>query len=646
MAGITDSLRIAVSGLQLAQDSLATTSNNVANVNTEGYSRKRVEQEARVLAGRGAGVGEVAISRDVDQFLERQVRLQEGKLGKSRTVHAYTQDVQGLVFGNPSEDATGLGSRIDDLVQKLESAAAKPEDGARRSAVVWAAQDVFNELSGAADQVQILRRDADQRIAALVSEVNTTLRAIDDLNTDIVRSGEDAELLDQRDRLVKDLSYQLDVHTYTHEDNRIAIFAESGQALLEYEPRVLAFRPAAQMERGAPMNPITIHTTDRVDPATGEPFDPTAGEVLVGGGTRVDAPDPADDIRPTVTGGELGGLLEVRDRLLPELDDQLAEFGTVTRHQLNAAHNGANATNAPISELIGTRKGEALRPNHSPASVGADAPVSGRAYISLYDIADPTSPTTVAIDLADVRDYAENSLGDSTNWHEHFAEALAHEINAAFGAAPIAADGTSAPNFTLKSTDPDYALAIADGDGKIIQDDGRGHNLEYGLSHFLGFNNFTSPAERDPTRLAVRSDIVADPELIASAKLDVDPGPPLSGTLGGVGDSRGLGELAAALDARMPTLGRGGLPEATVSAREYLGDVTSVQAMQAANAERAAENDAVLAEELGFQKAGVSGVNLDEEMAHLLQLQQAYSTSARLLTAADEMLQDLLNAKR
>ncbi|MFP4126405.1 MAG: flagellar hook-associated protein FlgK [Alphaproteobacteria bacterium] len=640
MSGITDSLRIAVSGLQLAQDSLATTSNNVANVNTEGYSRKRIVQEARVLGGRGAGVAEVEIQRDADRFLERQVRLQEGKVGKSQTVHAYAQDVQGLVFGNPSEDATGLASVFDELATKLEAAATKPEDGARRAAVVGAAQDAFNGLAGAADQVQTLRRDADQRIAALVGEVNTALKAIDDLNNDIVRSRDDAELLDQRDRLVEELSHKLDVHTYTHDDNRIAIFTEGGQALLEYEPRVLRYAPAAQMNRDAPMDKIDIFTEDQLDPDTGDPLPGVSGEVMVGGGVRAEAADPADNISPTVRGGELGGLLEVRDRMLPELDDQLREFGGMLRHQLNAAHNGANATNAPISELIGARKGEALWPNNSSDSV------SGKAYISLYEIADPTSQTTVAIDLADVRDHAKNNLGDSTNWHEHFSEALAHKINDAFGTAPIDADVTTDPNFTLKSTDPEYALAIADGDGKISQDDGHGHNLEYGLSHFLGFNNFTSPAERDPTKLAVRSDIVADPQRIASAKLDVDAGPPPSGTLGGVGDARGLGELAAALDRRMDTVGRGGLPDATVSAREYLGDVTSVQATRAANAERTAENDEVLAEELGFQKAGISGVNLDEEMAHLIQLQQAYATSARLLTVADEMLQDLLNAKR
>ena len=347
MSGITDSLRIAVGSLQLAQDALATTSNNVANAHTEGYTRKRVEQETRVVGGRGAGVREVGISREVDQFLEHQLRLQQGKLGRSETVHAYAADVQGLVFGDPSEEATGLASVVDDLATKLEAAAAKPEDGARRAALVWAAQDTFDRLGGAADQVQVLRRDADQRIGALVDEVNTALQAIDDLNTDIVRSPEDAELLDQRDRLVKELSYKLDVHTYTHDDGRIAIFAGSGQALLEYEPRVLHFAPASTMSRDAPMNEITIYPEDQIDPASGEPVDGADGEVMVGGGIRANAADSADDIRPTITGGELGGLLEVRDRDLPDLDDQLQEFGTVLRHQLNAAHNGANRPSLP-----------------------------------------------------------------------------------------------------------------------------------------------------------------------------------------------------------------------------------------------------------------------------------------------------------
>jgi flagellar hook-associated protein 1 FlgK len=632
MAGITDSLRIAMSGLQLAQRSLATTSNNVANVNTEGYTRKRVEQEARVLGGHGGGVGEVAVSRDVDRFLERQVRIQEGKLGRSRTVDAYARDVQGLVFGNPSEDATGLGARVDDLARALEAAATKPEDGARRSALVWAAQDAFAELAGAADQVQTLRRDADRRVAALVGEVNTVLQAIDDLNTDIVRSPADAALLDQRDRLVKELSYKLDVRTYTHDDNRIAIFAEDGQALLEYEPRVLRYAPAATMSRQSTFMPIEIFTENQLDPATGAPVTGALGDVLVGGGKRAEAADPADQVRPTVSGGELGGLLEVRDRLLPELDDQLQQFGRVVRHGLNAAHNGAYDASSLPSTLRSSRTQTALE-----SGLGSgELTMAGTVYLRV-DGGGAVNVRTVDLDAAQA---AANPIVDIVAQLD-----AAPDLAAAFTAdghleiATVPAGGT----ITIADARADAPTARA----VLAQPDRAGNPRAYGFSHFFGFNDFAGATGDDPTRLEVRSDLAADPQKIASARLDVvDDGGTLQGTVGGVGDSRGLNELAGALDVRMEVLGRGGLPRANLSARDYLGDVTSIQAMRAANASRTAENDAVLAEELGFQKAAISGVNLDEEMAHLLQLQQAYSASARLLTAADEMLQELLNAKR
>jgi flagellar hook-associated protein 1 FlgK len=283
-------------------------------------------------------------------------------------------------------------------------------------------------------------------------------------------------------------------------------------------------------------------------------------------------------------------------------------------------------TSSPASQLTGTR-------DRADLTAAAVSGAGGVAYVQLEDAGG--NRQTAAIDLT-----GAGSLAD---------------IEAAIDAAPglSASLGPQPDDTFVIQADPGLAIVgvadgLADGSNKatITQPDGAGHSLSYGLSHFFGFNDFTRAAEGDATALAVRPDLVADPQKIASAKLDVEAGPPPSGSLGGVGDSRGLGELASALDARMASVGRGGLPDATVSARGYLGDVTSIQAMHAAGAERAAENDSVLAEELDFQKAGISGVNLDEEMAHLLELQQAYATSARLLTTADEMLQDLLNAKR
>ncbi len=85
----------ALSGLTVAQNALAVTSNNVANVNTEGYSRQIAQQESVVLDGRGAGARALATTRAVDDLLIARSREQEGRVGRSEVlagVHAQIQD--------------------------------------------------------------------------------------------------------------------------------------------------------------------------------------------------------------------------------------------------------------------------------------------------------------------------------------------------------------------------------------------------------------------------------------------------------------------------------------------------------------------------------------------------------------------------
>ncbi|NBB70353.1 MAG: hypothetical protein GVY33_08525, partial [Alphaproteobacteria bacterium] len=320
-------------------------------------------------------------------------------------------------------------------------------------------------------------------------------------------------------------------------------------------------------------------------------------------------------------------LLQVRDRDLPELDDQLQQFGTVLRHQLNEAHNGANPAGGYGPSLVGTQV-------HSDLDPAFDS-MSGTVW---FRVDDGATVNTVSIDLDTI------PVGASAT------EAIRAEIDGS----PHLDASFDGERLKLETSTGNGSIAIAHGvegaghEARITTIEA-GRERDYNFSHFFGLNNFAREpvaAADNPTALTLRDDIAADPQRIASAKLDVEAGPPPSATLGGVGDSRGLQDLAGALERPMAVAGRGGLPDATVSARAYLGDVTSIQAMHAQNAERAAERDAVIAEELDFQKAGISGVNLDEEMAHLLELQQAYATSARLLTTADEMLQELLNVKR
>ncbi len=629
MVGITDSLRVTVSGLQLAQRALANTSNNISNVHTEGFTRKTIEQEARVVGGNGAGVRQTGLSREVDSFLEQQLRTQVARLGRSETIQAYLDDVQGLVFGDPGDGANGLTRLVDDLATELGALAARPEDAAARTAVVWSARDLFNELGRAAETVQALRRDADQRIGKLVAEANAAVQTIHELNLDLKRSGNSPDLLDQRDQLVLELGRMLDISTYTHDDGTLAIFTESGEALLEYQPRVLAYTPTGTVGRDTTFGALAIFAEREVDPATLQPLDWSKGKALVGSGVRAEltpelALNPSHEaIEPTNNGGELGGLLAVRDRQLPELDDQLTEFGRLLRHALNAAHNDANAL--PLGNTLASSRTEAEM----------DAGLVSFAGSAFLQVTDAGGAATVY----------EIDVGAASS-----ADDLRAQI-AAFD--PLNLTATFDADGRLQISVPaGWTIAVAnqtaDGSeprGAIVQQDAAGHSWTYSFAHYLGLNDFVVGEELG--ELDVRSDIVADPMRLATALLDVrDNAGTFEGSLGGVGDNRGFLTLSAALDAPFTTVGRGGLPSAEVSARAYLGDLIGVQALAADTAEQTATGDRVLAEELGFQKAGISGVNLDEEMAHLVALQQAYAASAQLLTAAEEMLDALMSAKR
>ncbi len=651
MMGITDSLRVAVSGLQLAQNALATTSSNVSNVNTEGYSRKVVEQEARVLDGRGTGVRQVKIDRYVDEFLELQIRRQQAALGRSETIQSYADDVQGLVFGSPSDGTTGLGSFVDELGIAIEAAATKPDDAAQRASIAAAAENLFARIDGAADTLQVLRRDADRRIHNLVGEVNSALQAVHKINLDLTRSGDNAELMDQRDRLVSQLSYQLDVRTYQNEDGALSIFTPDGQPLLENSPRVVAYRSPALVGRGSSFPPIRVFDQSLIDPATGMPdqADFAKGRILVGQGIRATltpeqehlraealAIDPTDDrglraIQPTVASGELGGLLAVRDTELPELYDQLEEFGRILRHALNAAHNDANPSNPPAA-LEGSRTREEL--------LAPPAGFKGSAFLQLTDGAGVSTVHEIDLDAAADVDAIVAQIDGLAD--------VSATLNAGEGLKI-----TAAPGYTI-------ALAGSTTDGfrdaaEFIQDDiadpaFADHTWTFGFSHFFGLNDLVVESTSHGRLLELRADVKADPMQIASRKLDVREDPTAPGlaiaTLGGRGDNRGLNALAGSLDTMLDTVARGGLPPARVTPREYLGDIVNIQAVHAATAERTAKTDRALADELGFQRAGISGVNLDEEMAHLMQLQQSYAASARLMTAADQMLDELMNIRR
>ena len=613
----------ALSGLAVAQNALSVTSHNVANANTDGYSRQLPQQESQVIAGRGAGARTLATTRAVDELLTDRLREQQGRVGRSAVLDEAHGEIQDRVFGALGDADGGIANRISALAQAAEALAAGPDQPALAAQLVGAAEDFAREIASAGAEVQSLRRDLDQGMAGAIAEANGELVQLDELNTVIGRGDAGPDLLDQRDHLLASLAEKLDISVTRGDDGKIAVYARGGLPLLDGSLQQLVYRPAAEVGSATTFGAIRIYRAADLDPATGQPLAGASGNVLVTGGLRAQltpeltsdaVADAAQQIVSPLRSGRLQGMLEARDTLLPALTDQLGELAEVARFTLNAAHNAA-VPYPPPAELSGTR---------TDTASFATAARSGTAYLALVDQSTGTVATTIAIDVAGAADMA----------------GLVGQIQAGMGSLGTATQGGDGTVRIAAASG--YGLAFSEGDSAVAATDTAGHDRSYGLSHYLGLNDLLVRSGGEPTGLAVRADIAGDTSRLSRSRLDVDAGPPVVGRLGGAGDNRGAQALAAAFESQITTIARGDLPAGSFRLADYAAEVVAVRAGAAQRASSAAASDQALADDLGARKAEVAGVNLDEELSRLVLYQQAYSVSARLISITGQLFDELL----
>ncbi|MEK9723485.1 MAG: flagellar hook-associated protein FlgK, partial [Rhodospirillaceae bacterium] len=238
MGDITLALKVAQSGLLSNQEALHTVSNNVANVNTKGYSRKIVNFEQVSVAGVGAGTQVSEISRRVDQGLLKTLRIENGELNTFTIQEDYFSRMQDL-FGAPA-DNTSISHIIEEFGEALELLAVAPEKSLESAEVVRRADDMLQKLKSMSETIQELRVQADKEIADLVLQINTITGKIDQLNDDIIANssvGRDvSDLKDQRDLELDKLSKIVDIRYFSRSDGDVVVFTEAGNTLVDTVP--------------------------------------------------------------------------------------------------------------------------------------------------------------------------------------------------------------------------------------------------------------------------------------------------------------------------------------------------------------------------------------------------------------------------
>lgn len=332
---LNDILGSALSGLGASQAGLRTVSNNIANVGTPGYARERVTQSPGVTQGRVNGVVVGEPSRVADRFLEATVYRRAGDKGQAEVTSSYLDRLQSLL-GAPGT-ASGLPARLDAINSAAIAMTGAPSSPQTVAAFTSNVQDAISSMQQLDNDVSGLRGDVESEVGYTVDRINSLLTRIHDLNASVSRldglGRSSAGVADQRMTAVEELSGLINVTVRDQPDGRVTIDTAAGTTLLDRRLRQLSY-PTAGEGVSQPTYPvIDIRFAD----ASGAP--------AVATGEKLDS---------AAVGGKLGGLLDLRDRALPEFSEKLGVLFGGLAETLNAVSN-AGTTVPPPSSLQGSQ---------------------------------------------------------------------------------------------------------------------------------------------------------------------------------------------------------------------------------------------------------------------------------------------------
>ncbi len=300
-------LDAALSGLRVSQQQLTVISNNVANVGTEGYTRKILPQATQAINGQSVSVSSNAIIRNVDIALTRDVWTQISATSELDTRLNYLRSIEDF-HGAPDAEVS-FAAEIADLRDSFSALSDSPDDSYLLRGAIDQAVTTANKINGFSDLVTQLRNDAQADINASVDRVNDLLEQIADLNQQIKfqlnGGGSAAQLQDFRDSAIKELSAEIEISFFTRGDGIMVIQTKEGQELASEFANELVFDFA------------------QISPTS---FYPNAGSTgLFIKGDPETTPGGVDLTRKNVS-GNLGALLELRDETLPQYTAQIDEM--------------------------------------------------------------------------------------------------------------------------------------------------------------------------------------------------------------------------------------------------------------------------------------------------------------------------------
>ena len=553
------------SALAASQTRIAVANLNVANADDLTYTRKTVTSAVSTTT---QTLSDATILRVADSYLSKTVLKTAAAAEGDAVTDSYMQSYDAALGSTDGgDDISSLMTAVGAALTALASSA----DATSKAQLVSDASALADGIKSLSSEVQDLRTQANSQVETTVGTVNQTLKSLASLNDQIAtvtaQGGDTTSLEDQRDAALTTLSGLMGVSSYVTADNQLRIYTTGGDALLGTTAATLSYTASSQLGATATY-PGSI-----------------SGITLNG-----------KDVTTSLTTGELGALVTLRDQTLPAEQDKLDALASTLITQVNAVTNAGTSVPAP-SSLTSSGTVSAADAFSATGTLRVAVIDSGGKVVSTQDL--------------DLSSYA--TVGD-----------LVTALNGVSGlSASIGSDGK------LSIT------AIGSANGVSLADDGAGVSARFGFNDLL-----TGSTAAD---IGVSSKLTSDPGGLPTAVLSMTATLAVGDLALASGESTIADKLSSLLTTSVSFAATGSQAARTVSLSSYASNFVSGAATMIAAAASQSEASTAASEAATSRLQNLTAVNIDEELANLTQYQTQYEANAQLISIARDLFDTLVS---
>lgn len=589
MSGLGSIFNIASSALSVHKYGIEVTSNNIANVNTPGYTRQTAtlqasspEKSNNLILGRGVEIDSVTSASD--QFIEGRLQDQKTSFSFYQEQNTYVENIEQIFSTSSDSDVSSLLSNFWNSWQEVSNNPSGTSERIVLSDSSTLLSEAFNRLDS---EMESLVKDLNGSLNMGMEEVNGLTRDIANLNQEILETeaggGTAHTLRDIRNAKVGEVAEYMNVSSFESEQGTLTLMAGNGIDLV----------------RGNSNFDLEME----------------GGQLLLSG-----SGEQKWDITESTDSGKIGGWLDMRDNLIPGYQKDLDAVSKALIWQVNSQHSqgtGLENFESVSGTYAATKIGEPLNSSASGLSYqdkivtddGSGGPTGFKLWV-YDDTGEPISGYTSGFDIDIDASTTLTSLVDSMDGLTT-EDGLTTVINA----------DVSVDNTLTVTSGSNYTFAFSNDTSNVLA--------------ALGINTFFTGDSAG--NMGINDTVQSGGPHIAAGLLDDDGGR-------AQGDNTNAMAMAELQFTTMIVKEADGTVVET-TAENYYHTLLGSMGATAAGISMNKETGEIMVKQLTDMRDSYSAVSLDEEMVNLMTSQSAYAAAAKLITTADEMLNTLLNMK-